>query len=237
MVKAKVSFFLFSLLLGNLYAPIPAYSENFIFDSNGYCWENCPVLDAGATINSFTTARGLEGYRALPLVLNTTTQIHGLRVGLNYPYGNMWTATGVLIHQSGTRYSIRTPDIEDGNKLSDSRVKCGLDNVCSPSFLFGGDYTNGWFAGSYKLEITFRYNYNINPSWSKTILLPGALVIVNSQAGTGPTTTTTVATAPSTTVNPASARPTIGGRCFNQRWTYKNLVCKRINNQLVWRKK
>ena len=233
--SAKRFFFFLLILLGILYGPIPARSENLIWDSNGYCWQNCPTLDAGAYINSFTTLRGLEGYRALPLVMATTTQIHGLRIGINNPYGNMWIAKGTLIHQSGVRYVIKDAESDDGNPLFNLGARCSLTNVCTPSFSFGGDYTDGWFAGSYSLEITVRYNYNINPTWTKTITLPGALVILNSPAGTGPTTTTSTSVLPIIpVVNSVPARPTLGGRCFNPKWFYRQLVCRKVNGNLIW---
>ena len=242
MTRSAKRFFCFLLLfLGVLYGPIPAYSENVVWDSNGYCWQNCPALDAGAYINSFTTLRGLDGYRALPLVMASTTQIHGLRIGINNPYGNMWTAKGVLIHQSGTRYPIRDAESDDGNSAFNFGRRCGGTNICTPSFSFSGDYTDGWFAGSYSLEITVRYNYNINPTWTKTIILPGAVVILNSPAGIGPTTTTALAPTstllPAATLSPVPARPTLGGRCFSLKWTYRNLVCKKVKGNIVWTRK
>jgi hypothetical protein len=179
----------------------------------------------------------------------STTQIHGLRIGINMPYGNMWIAKGVLIHQSGTRYPIRDAESDDGNSLFNFGVRCSLSNICTPSFSFSGDYTDGWFAGSYSLEITVRYNYNIMSTWTKTIILPGALVILNSPAGIGPTTTTTQPPPPTFTnapkifyptivvVKPVAARPTLGGRCFGLKWTYRNLVCKKVKGNLIWIKK
>lgn len=215
--------------------PSAAPNTYSTWDDNGFCWTNCPQLDAGAYIQSFTQIRGLSGYKALPEVVNGPTQIRGLRVGINNMYGNFWRATGTLIHSSGTRYPIHQGASTDGNPMGYYNTRCSEKNICQPTFEWGPlSISDKMYAGSYSLELQVTYAYGLNPGWAKTITLAPALIIASSPAGTGPvppTTTTVAPTAPTTTV---AAAPRRGEPCPYERGVSGRLVCKRVGNVLKW---
>lgn len=246
MPRSKKIFLIFLLLIGYIYPPNPVFAENLIWDENGFCWENCPTLDSGAYIQSFTQIRGLSGYLRLPEVVHAPTQIRGLRIGLNSPNGNFWKASGTLIHQgSQRRYPIGQAVSTDGNPLGWYNQRCSSTNICNPDFSFGPTYVEAYmYAGSYSLEIVVRYDFGLNPTWSKTILLPGALVIASSPAGSGvaptPTTSTTVSLPPIVTSVVVPRPPTFGGGCpyryGRTRINGVRAVCSLVNGQLVWRR-
>ena len=245
-MKLKKFFVIFLLLIGYIYPGNQVLAENLTWDENGYCWENCPVLDAGATINSFTQIRGLSGYLRLPEAVTVPYQIRGLRIGITNPYGNFWTATGTLIHQgTNTRYPIGLADSTDGNPLGYYNTKCSATNICSPAFSFGPIWLPAYmYQGSYHLEIVVRYSYGLNPTWTSTIDLPGALVIVSSPAGSGqPPSPSTSSTTTSSSIVPSlviPGRPTFGGACpyrYGQTRIGKSkVVCTLISGKLIWRK-
>ena len=251
MRKAKKIFGILLSLIIFLYGPIPVRSQNLSWDENGFCWENCPTLDGAAYINSFTQIRGLDGYLRLPEVVTAPVQIRGLRIGINNPMGNFWIADGTLVHTlTGRGYSIGYAGSSDGNPMGYYNVKCSSDNPCSPYFAFGPVQIQSYmYAGSYHLEIAVKYDYGLNSSWSKTIVLPGALVIASSPAGLGafptPTSSTTVSlpatVAPIVTITVLPARPAFGRACLYRygqtRINGKRAVCSLVNNQLIWRKK
>jgi hypothetical protein len=245
-MKPKKFFAIFILLIGYIYFPNPVSAQNLTWDENGFCWKNCPTLDAGAYIQSFTQIRGLSGYLRLPEVVNAPTQIRGLRIGINNPNGNFWTATGTLIHQgTGTRYPIGLATSSDGNPLGWYNQKCSSTNICSPDFSFGPLWVESYmYAGSYHLEIVVKYSYGLNPTWSKVIDLPGALVIASSPAGLGalPTPTTSTTVSLPTIVTPVVPRgpATFGGRCpyryGRTRINNVRAVCTLVSGKLVWRR-
>lgn len=247
MTKPKKIFVILLSLIIFLYGPIPVRSQNPSWDENGFCWENCPTLDGSAYIHSFTQIRGLTGYLRLPEVVSAPVQIRGLRIGINNPMGNFWTANGTLVHiPTGQRTPIGLAESSDGNPMGWYNVKCSSTNPCSPDFSFGPVQIPSYmYAGSYRLEIVVRYDYGLNPSWSKTIVLPGALVIASSAAGPGvsPTSSTYPIVSSTTIVPPvvSPARPAFGRACpyrYGQtRIKGKRAVCSLVNNQLKWRKK
>lgn len=247
MTKPKKIFVILLSLIIFLYGPIPVRSQNLSWDENGFCWENCPTLDGSAYIHSFTQIRGLTGYLRLPEVVTAPVQIRGLRIGINNPMGNFWTASGTLVHTlTGQRYPIGTAESSDGNPMGWYNLKCSSTNPCNPDFSFGPVQIPSYmYAGSYHLEIVVRYDYDLNPSWSKTIVLPGALVISSSPAGLGvlatPTTSTTVSLPSIVSPVVSPARPAFGRACpyrYGQtRINGKRAVCSLVNNQLIWRKK
>ena len=247
MTKQKKIFGILLSLIIVLYGPIPVRSQNLNWDENGFCWENCPTLDGSAYIQSFTQIRGLTGYLRLPEVVTAPVQIRGLRIGINNPMGNFWTANGTLVHiPTGQRLSLGQADSSDGNPMGWYNVKCSSTNRCSPDFSFGPIQIPSYmYAGSYHLEIVVRYDYGLNPSWSKTIVLPGALVIASSPAGLGvlptPTTSTTVSLPSIVSPVVSPARPALGRACpyrYGQTWiNNKRAVCSLINKTLIWRRK
>ena len=251
MKKEKTIFGILLFLITVLYGPIPVHSENLDWDENGFCWQNCPTLDGSAYIQSFTQIRGLTGYLRLPEVVSAPTLIRGLRIGINNPMGNFWVASGTLVHVgTGQRLSLGQGTSTDGNPMGWYNTKCSSTNPCSPDISFGPIQIPSYmYAGSYRLEIVARYDYGLNPSWSKTIVLPGALVIASSPAGPGviatPITSTTVAsptivTSIVTVVVPA-AKPAFGRACdfrYGQtRINGKRGVCSLVNGNLIWRRK
>lgn len=244
--RKKKFFAVFLLLIGYIYPPSSVSAENVTWDENGFCWENCPSLDAGAYINSFTQIRGLSGYLRLPEVVNAPTQIRGLRIGIQNPNGNFWKASGTLIHL-GTqrRYPIGPAVSSDGNPMGYYNTKCSATNICKPDFSFGPIWIESYmYQGSYHLEIVVTYDYGLNPTWSKTIVLPGALVIASSPSGSGVAPTSSVSpTVPSaTTVTPVVTprRPTFGGECpyryGRTRINTRVAVCTLVAGKLVWRR-
>ena len=247
MTKPKKIFGILLSLITVLYGPIPVHSENLDWDENGFCWENCPTLDGSAYIHSFTQIRGLTGYLRLPEVVTAPVQMRGLRIGINNPMGNFWTASGTLVHiPTGQRYPIGYAESSDGNPMGWYNLKCSYENPCSPYFSFGPIAIPSYmYEGSYRLEIVVRYDYGLNPSWSKTIVLPGALVIASSPAGLGvlatPTTSTTVSLPSIVSPVVSPARPAFGRACpYRYGQTRINgirAVCSLINHQLIWRKK
>jgi hypothetical protein len=247
MNKRKKIFGILLSLIIFLYGPIPVRSQNLSWDENGFCWENCPTLDGSAYIHSFTQIRGLTGYLRLPEVVTAPVQIRGLRIGINNPMGNFWTANGTLVHTlTGQRYPIGLAESSDGNPMGWYNLKCSSTNPCNPDFSFGPvQIPPHMYAGSYHLEIVARYDYGLNPSWSKTIVLPGALVIASSPAGLGvlatPTTSTTVSLPSIVSPVVSPARPAFGRACpyrYGQtRIKGIRAVCSLVNNQLIWRKK
>ena len=249
MTKQKKIFGILLFFIIVLYGPIPVHSQNLDWDENGFCWENCPTLDGSAYIHSFTQIRGLTGYLRLPEVVTAPVQIRGLRIGINNPMGNFWTANGTLVHtMTGQRYPIGYAESSDGNPMGWYNQKCSSTNPCSPAFSFGPVQIPSYmYAGSYRLEIVARYDYGLNPSWSKTIVLPGALVIASSPAGPGVSPTPTSSTYPivsSTTIVPpvvTPAKPAFGRACpyrYGQtRIKGKRAICKSINGKLIWRRK
>jgi hypothetical protein len=247
-MKTAKTFFIFSLFfIIVLYGPIPVRSQNLDWDENGFCWENCPTLDGSAYIHSFTQIRGLTGYLRLPEVVTAPVQIRGLRIGINNPMGNFWTASGTLVHtMTGQRYPIGYAESSDGNPMGWYNQKCSSTNPCSPDFSFGPVQIPSYmYAGSYRLEIVARYDYGLNPSWSKTIVLPGALVIASSPAGPGvsPTSSTYPIVSSTTIVPPVvtPAKPAFGRTCefrYGQtRIKGKRAICTSINGKLIWRRK
>ena len=247
MTKQKKIFGILLSLIIVLYGPIPVRSQNLNWDENGFCWENCPTLDGSAYIQSFTQIRGLTGYLRLPEVVAAPVQIRGLRIGINNPMGNFWSANGTLVHiPTGQRLSLGQADSSDGNPMGWYNVKCSSTNPCSPDFSFGPIQIPSYmYAGSYHLEIVVRYDYGLNPSWSKTIVLPGALVIASSPAGLGvlptPTSSTTVSLPSIVSPVVSPARPAFGRACpfrYGQTWiNNKRAVCSLINKTLIWRRK
>lgn len=242
----KKFFAIFILLIGYIYPANSVSAENLTWDENGFCWENCPTLDAGAYINAFTQIRGLSGYLRLPEVVTAPTQLRGLRISIYNPNGNFWTATGTLIHLgTNTRYPIGQAESSDGNPLGYYNTRCSATNICSPSFSFGPVQLPAYmYQGSYHLEIAVRYGYGLNPSWSKTIVLPGALVIASSPSGSGVSPTSSVSTTiPSPTIVTVVVprpRPTFGGACpyryGRTRIDNRVAVCTLVNGKLIWRK-
>ena len=247
MRKAKKIFGILLSLIIVLYGPIPVRSQNLSWDENGFCWENCPTLDGPAYIQSFTQIRGLTGYLRLPEVVTAPVQIRGLRIGINNPMGNFWTANGTLVHTvTGQRYPIGYAESSDGNPMGWYNLKCSYDNPCSPYFAFGPVQIQSYmYAGSYHLEIVVRYDYGLNPSWSKLIVLPGALVIASSPAGLGvlptPTSSTTVSLPSIVSPVVSPARPAFGRACpyrYGQtRIKGIRAVCSLVNGNLIWRRK
>ena len=251
MTKTKKIFGILLSLIIFLYGPIPVHSQNLDWDENGFCWQNCPTLDGPAYIQSFTQIRGLTGYLRLPEVVSAPTLIRGLRIGINNPMGNFWTANGTLVHTvTGQRLSLGLAESSDGNPMGWYNLKCSSTNPCNPDFSFGPIQIPSYmYAGSYRLEIVVRYDYGLNPSWSKLIVLPGALVIASSPAGLGviPTPITSITVASPTivtsivTVIVPRAKPAFGSACdfrYGQtRINGKRAVCSLVNQQLIWRKK
>ena len=247
MTKQKKIFGILLSLIIFLYGPIPVRSQNPSWDENGFCWENCPTLDGSAYIHSFTQIRGLNGYLRLPEVVTAPVQIRGLRIGINNPMGNFYTANGTLVQSlTGQRLPIGLAESSDGNPMGWYNVKCSSTNPCNPDFSFGPVQIPSYmYAGSYHLEIVVRYDYGLNPSWSKTIVLPGALVIASSPAGLGALatpTSSTIASLPSIVTHVVSpARPAFGRACpyrYGQtRINNRRAVCSLINKTLIWRTK
>lgn len=203
------------------------------WDDNGFCWTNCPQLDAGAYIQSFTQIRGLSGYKAVPEIVHAPTQLRGLRVGLNSTFGNFWTAWGTLVHSSGARYPIYQAASTDGNPMVWYNIKCSTTNICQPALEWGPlQLGSNMLAGSYSLEMKVSYLYGLNPGWTKTVVLAPAVIIASSPAGTAaPTTTTTSIVPPQTTLPPTPRR---GQECLYEYGRSGNLVCKNVGGKLKW---